>query len=62
MVKVIVAEKKINCEHLIGQFVDESHYDHLLEEDCDVYMPANCDLATQADMRARLLILRYWCR
>ena len=49
MVKVIVAEKKINCEHLIGQFVDESHYDHLLEEDCDVYMPANCDLATQAD-------------
>jgi hypothetical protein len=49
MVKVIVAEKKINCEHLIGQFVDESHYDHLIEEDCDVYMPANCDLATQAD-------------
>jgi hypothetical protein len=49
MVKVIVAEKKINCEHLIGQFVDENHYDHLLEEDCDVYMPADCDLATQAD-------------
>ena len=49
MVKVIVAEKKINCEHLIGQFVDESHYDFLIEEDCDVYMPADCDLATQAD-------------
>jgi hypothetical protein len=30
MVKVIVADNKINCEHLIGQFVDESHYDHLL--------------------------------
>ncbi len=49
MVKVIVAEKKINCEHLIGQFVDESHYDYLIEDDCDVYMPADCDLATQAD-------------
>ena len=48
MVKVIVAEKKIDCEHLIGQFVDERHYDFLIEEDCDVYMPADCDLATQA--------------
>ena len=39
MVKVIVAEQKHNCEHLLGKFVDESHYDHLIEEDCDVYMP-----------------------
>ena len=49
MVKVIVADKKIDCEHLIGQFVDERHYDYLIEDDCDVYMPADCDLATQAD-------------
>jgi hypothetical protein len=49
MVKVIVAEKKYDCQHLLGQFVDESHYDFLIEEDCDVYMPADCDLATQAD-------------
>jgi hypothetical protein len=49
MVKVIVAENKLNCDHLIGQFVDESHYDILVEEDCDVYAPPNCDLATQAD-------------
>jgi hypothetical protein len=39
MVKIIVAEQKHNCEHLLGKFVDESHYDHLIEEDTDVYMP-----------------------
>ena len=39
MVKLIVAEQKHNCEHLLGKFVDESHYDFLIEEDCDVYMP-----------------------
>jgi hypothetical protein len=39
-VKVIVADKKIDCKHLMGQFVDENHYDHLIEEDTDVYMPA----------------------
>ena len=49
MVKVIVAERKYDCSHLLGQFVDETHYDFLIEEDCDVYMPADCDLATQAD-------------
>ena len=49
MVKVIVAEKKIDCSHLLGKFVDESHYDVLIEEDCDVYAPPDCDLATQAD-------------
>ena len=48
-VKVIVAERKYDCAHLLGQFVDESHYDILVEEDCDVYAPPNCDLATQAD-------------
>jgi len=49
MVKVIVAEKKIDCSELLGKFVDESHYDILVEEDCDVYAPPNCDLATQAE-------------
>lgn len=47
-VKIIVADRKYDCEHLIGKFLDESHYDILVEEDCDVYMPASCDLATQA--------------
>lgn len=49
MVKVIVAERKYDCSHLQGQFLDESHYDILVDEDADVYMPANCDIATQAD-------------
>ena len=39
MVKVIVAERKYDCQELLGKFVDESHYDFLIEEDCDVYMP-----------------------
>jgi len=28
---------KIDCEHLLQTFLDEKHYDVLLEEDCDVY-------------------------
>jgi hypothetical protein len=48
MVKVIVAQTKHDCEHLLGQFLDESHYDTLVEEDCDVYAPPDCDLGTQA--------------
>lgn len=48
-VKIIVADRKHDSRHLLGQFLDESHYDILVEEDCDVYMPAECDLATQAN-------------
>lgn len=48
MVKVIVAERKYDASHLLGQFLDESHYDVLIEEDCDVYAPAGCDIGTQA--------------
>lgn len=39
MTRVIVAETKHNCEHLLGQFLDDSHYDILVEEDCDFYAP-----------------------
>jgi hypothetical protein len=49
MVKVIVAERKYDCQELLGKFVDESHYDFLIEEDCDVYAPVGCDLATQVN-------------
>jgi len=38
-VKVIVAKQKHDMTHMLGQFPDESHYDHLIEEDTDVYMP-----------------------
>lgn len=43
MVKVIQAISKINCEHLLGQFLDDSHYDILVEEDTDVFLPDNVD-------------------
>lgn len=39
MVRVITAEKKYDCSHLIGKFLDESHYDVLIDEDCDFYVP-----------------------
>jgi hypothetical protein len=48
MVKVIVADRKYDASHLLGQFLDESHYDLLIEEDCDVYAPAGCDLGEVA--------------
>jgi hypothetical protein len=48
MVKIIVAETKLDCEHLLGTFVDENSYDILIEEDTDCYMPVGCDIMTQA--------------
>lgn len=48
MVKVIVAKTKHDCEHLLGQFVDESNYDILVEEDTDCFMEPKCDLAQRA--------------
>ena len=36
--------EKHNCEHLLGQFLDERHYDHLIEEDYDAYMSSDCNL------------------
>jgi hypothetical protein len=49
MVKVIVADKIHDSEHLLGMFVDESHYDILVEEDTDCYLPADCDIGTQSE-------------
>jgi len=48
MTKIIVAKNKIDCEYLLGQFVDESHYDILVEEDTDCYLPADCDPLNKA--------------
>lgn len=39
-VKVIIADKKHDMSHMMGQFPTEADYDLLIEEDCDVYMPA----------------------
>lgn len=38
MVKLIVAKEKHDCEHLLGTFVDERHFDLVVEEDTDCYM------------------------
>jgi len=38
MVKVIIAKSKLDCEHLLGQFIDESHYDTIINEDTDCYL------------------------
>ena len=38
MTKIIVATQKIDCEHLLGQFLDESHFDVLIDKDTDCYL------------------------
>jgi len=38
MTKIIIAQTKLDCEHLLGQFADESHFDTLIEEDTDCYL------------------------
>ena len=48
MVKVIVADFKHDVSHRLGQFLDESDYDVLIEEDTDAYMPALCGVAVKA--------------
>lgn len=37
--KTIYLEKKYPNESILGQFLDDSHYDLLIDEDCDVYKP-----------------------
>lgn len=49
MVRKIVADRKYDCTHLLGKFVDERHYDILVEEDCDVYAPADCEIGEQTN-------------
>jgi hypothetical protein len=49
MVKRIVAREKHDSEHLLGTFLDESHYDVLITKDTDCFMPPNCDVITKAD-------------
>jgi|688.fasta_scaffold63242_3 hypothetical protein len=48
MVKVIVADKIHDSEHLLGMFVDETHYDVLIEEDTDCYLPSDSGITSQS--------------
>lgn len=40
MVKVIYCEKKYNADHRLGQFLDDSDYDVMIDEDADIYSPS----------------------
>ena len=51
MVQKIVAASKIDSEHLLGTFLDESHFDVLIEEDTDCYIQNNCDFTMKADCK-----------
>jgi len=37
MIKKIIAKSKVDSEHLLGQFLDESHFDTIINEDSDCY-------------------------
>lgn len=49
MVRVIVAKEKLNCEHLLGHFLDESHYEELIDENCNFFAPPNCGLEEKSN-------------
>jgi hypothetical protein len=51
MTRVIVAKEKFDCEHLLGTFVDESHYDTLIESDTDCYYEAGCSPLEKAECK-----------
>ena len=39
MTKVLIADRKYDCDHMSGLFPTEADYDFLIEDDIDVYMP-----------------------
>ncbi len=49
MVRKIVAEELHDAKKIMGTFLDESHYDILIEEDCDAYAPGNFDDSRMED-------------
>jgi asparagine synthase (glutamine-hydrolysing) len=51
MVKIIVAESKLDCEHLLGQYLDESHFDTVINEDTDCYKESDSLLDTELSER-----------
>jgi hypothetical protein len=47
--RTIVAKEQIDCEHLLGQFLDESHYDELINEDCNFFAPPSCGIEERTE-------------
>jgi hypothetical protein len=48
-VRTIVAKEKFNCDHLLGQFLDESHFDEIINEDTNFFAPANCGIEERSN-------------
>lgn len=48
MVRIITAQEKLDCEYLLGQFLDETHFDELIDEDCDFYAPPVCGVSIKS--------------
>jgi hypothetical protein len=44
---VIIVRKKLDCEHLLGQFCDSSNYDLMITEDTDLYAETLDDSLTE---------------
>lgn len=53
MVKVIQAAERLDCNHLLGKFLDESHYDTLVDFDCDLYAPSIDGTMTEENIVAK---------
>lgn len=53
MVKIVYADKKYDCTHLLGTFLSEKDYDTLLNEDCDVYAPSMDGSMTEDNIVAK---------
>jgi len=39
MTKQIILTEQIDCEHLLGKFLEHDAYNYIVNEDCDVYKP-----------------------
>lgn len=38
-VRTLTSKIKLNCEHLLNEFMTDEHYDIVIDEDCDFYAP-----------------------
>lgn len=49
MAVVVVGRAKIDASHLVGKFLDESHYDTVIDYDCDGYQLPECTISDKSD-------------
>lgn len=50
---------KIDCEDLLGTFLDESHYDKIINYDCDVYQQSDHDIGVVTPKTENNVILKF---